>query len=318
MNTPTKLFLFGAGLAVVFGVMFLAGRALIPDETVATWTREANESAGEHGESGTHGSDSGHQATGADSEAVTGLSIEQDGYRMSAVKAPAGAGEKGELSFRILDPAGAPLTEYRTNHEKDLHLIAVRSDGAEFRHVHPKLDSASGTWSLPWNWNEAGNYRVFADFVPGGATDSSGVTLSRSVEVGGDLDPFEPALSREDRVDGFEVTLSGDLKAGESRGLTATITRGGEPVTTLQPYLGAFGHLVALREGDLAYLHVHAGEEHEADAESPPDDHAHSTQAAGPEINFMTETPTPGRYLMYLDFKVDGSVHTAEFVLEAK
>ena len=31
-------------------------------------------------------------------------------------------------------------------------------------------------------------------------------------------------------------------------------------MTDLQPYLGAYGHLVALRDGDLAYLHVHPGE----------------------------------------------------------
>ena len=39
--------------------------------------------------------------------------------------------------------------------------------------------------------------------------------------------------------------------------LTARVTRDGEPVTDLEPYLAAYGHLVALREGDLAYLHVH-------------------------------------------------------------
>ncbi len=35
------------------------------------------------------------------------------------------------------------------------------------------------------------------------------------------------------------------------------VSRDGEPVNDLQPYLGAYGHLVALRSGDLAYLHVH-------------------------------------------------------------
>jgi hypothetical protein len=30
----------------------------------------------------------------------------------------------------------------------------------------------------------------------------------------------------------------------------------------------------------------------------------------------MTEAPTPGRYLLYLDFKVGGEVRTAEFVLD--
>ena len=78
-------------------------------------------------------------------------------------------------------------------------------------------------------------------------------------------------------------------------------------MTTLEPYLGAFGHLVALREGDLAYLHVHAeGDEPQA------------RDTAGPEIGFAAEAPTADRYLLYLDFQVDGQVQTAEFVIDAE
>src|SRR3546814_3056298 len=59
----------------------------------------------------------------------------------------------------------------------------------------------------------------------------------------------------------------------------------GNPVMTLQPYLGAYGHLVALREGDLAYLHVHP----EGASPSGPD------QLSGPHVQFATSAPTPGR-----------------------
>ena len=38
--------------------------------------------------------------------------------------------------------------------------------------------------------------------------------------------------------------------------LYVAVSDGSEPVTDLEPYLGAHGHLVVLREGDLAYLHV--------------------------------------------------------------
>ena len=58
-------------------------------------------------------------------------------------------------------------------------------------------------------------------------------------------------------VDGYDVTLGGSVTAGEETVLTATVSRDGEPVTDLQPYLGAYGHLVSLRDGDLGYLHVH-------------------------------------------------------------
>jgi hypothetical protein len=64
----------------------------------------------------------------------------------------------------------------------------------------------------------------------------------------------------------------------------------------VQDYLGAKGHLVALREGDLAYLHTHP---------------------SGDAIRFETEFPTPARYRLFLQFKHDGKVHTAAFTRRA-
>ena len=60
-----------------------------------------------------------------------------------------------------------------------------------------------------------------------------------------------------DTVGDYTVTLDGDVKAGGDSKLTLTVAKDGKPVTDLQPYLAAYGHLVALRDGDLAYLHVH-------------------------------------------------------------
>src|SRR5699024_11976515 len=80
----------------------------------------------------------------------------------------------------------------------------------------------------------------------------------------------------------------------------------GAPVSELEPYLGAFGHLVALRDGDLAYLHVHPHGEVPAAGET-----------SGPDIVFEATAPTSGRDLLYLDFQVAGQVHTAPLVLAA-
>jgi hypothetical protein len=209
------------------------------------------------------------------------------------------------MSFVILDPAGMPLIDYATVHDKQLHLIVVRSDGQHFAHLHPTLDTTTGRWSTPWTWSAAGTYRVFTDFQPAGA-DKPKVTLTRTVEVAGTLTPVRPAPRTVDEVDGYTVHLEGALTAGTSRQLTARISRDGTPVTTLQPYLGAFGHLVALRDGDLAYLHVHP-----EGAEPVPG------RNGGPAISFAATAPTTGRYLLYLDFQVDDTVHTATFVLDA-
>ena len=102
------------------------------------------------------------------------------------------------------------------------------------------------------------------------------------------------------------MKLTGDLVAGEHSMLKLRVTHDGQPVTDLQPYLGAYGHLVALRGGDLAYLHVHPDGE-PGDGKTEP----------GPEVEFGAEVPSDGTYHLYLDFKHDGVVRTAQFQLDA-
>jgi hypothetical protein len=320
MNTATRLGAYGLGLAVVFGGAFAAADAVVPQSTVTHWTQQAkghqmNTEMSSGSSTSGHAGHTGHtgQAASATEAAVHGVSSAQDGYLLTPVTAPGQIDKDGTLSFRILDAHGEPVTNYTTEHDKDLHLIVVRTDGTQFRHVHPTM-ATDGAWSLPWSWTAAGTYRVYADFVPAAKTDGEtggeaggeAVTLTRTVEVAGSFAPMTPAPTKTASVDGYSVNLTGDLTAGSTADLTLSVTRDGQPVTTLQPYLGAFGHLVALREGDLAYLHVHP------DGEEPT-----AGQTSGPDILFMTEVPTPGRYLLYLDFQVDGKVHSAPFVVDA-
>lgn len=293
MNTPLRLSLYGVGLAAAFGAAFVLSAALTPEAAVAE--RSAATKAA-HGEAG------GHSATPA-AASTRGVTLASSGLQLSPVSAPHVIGETGELSFSIVDAHGETVLDYTEAHEKDLHLIVVRSDGAEFRHVHPARDAA-GTWSLPWSWDAAGSYRVFADFVPDGAKDP--VTLTRTVDVAGEFTPADVHEEvREATVAGFDVSLEGDLLVGSSSLLTLTVSRGGQPVTAMQPYLGAFGHLVALREGDLAYLHVH-----------PEGAEPASGQESGPKVIFASEAPTAGRYFLYFDFQIDGEVYSAPFVVD--
>ena len=62
-------------------------------------------------------------------------------------------------------------------------------------------------------------------------------------------------------------------------------------------YLGAGGHLVALREGDLAFLHVH-----------PLDD----------GVTFEATFPSAGRFRLFLQFKHAGRVQTVAFTEEIR
>jgi hypothetical protein len=314
VNAPQRLGLYGTGLAAVFVVALLVGGAVVPQGAVAAWSTTAQGEPGTAMEdamegmagmgaddAGTEG-DAGHQDGGP--TPVRGLSLQQDGLLLSPVSVPDEVGEDGTLSFTITAADGEAVTRFETEHDKELHLVVVRGDGTSFHHVHPTM-SADGVWSLPWTWDAAGSYRVYADFVP--TATGEPVTLSRTVAVAGRFSPQPPtAVSTTDTTGGYTVTLTGELAAGGESVLTATVSRDGEPVTGLEPYLGAYGHLVALREGDLAYLHVHPEGEEPAPG-----------SLSGPDVTFMTEAPTPGRYLLYLDFKVGGDVRTARFVLDA-
>ncbi|GAA1115494.1 hypothetical protein NE857_25975 [Nocardiopsis exhalans] len=301
MNAPTKLVLYGLVLVAVFAVAGFTANAVVPEETVRNWSQETTDH-GQHGQEG-DADTAGHGAH-ADDAAPLGLGLAQDGYQLTGVSAPEETGSEGELTFAVSTSGGEPVTAFELNHEKEMHLIAVRADGQHFRHVHPELDT-DGTWSIPWEWEEAGTYRIFADFVP--SESGEDMTLSTTVQVSGDYAAV-PAGERvtETNAGGFDVSVRGDLVTGQPSELTVSVARDGEPVTDLEPYLGAFGHLVALRGGDLAYLHVHS---HGAEPEAG--------QTAGPDITFEATAPTEGRYLLYLDFQVDGQVHTAPLVIDA-
>ena len=302
MNSPTRVGGFLVGLGAVFGIALFVGSQVGAVAEPPPTHDDSHKAMGQGDmEQEVHGS---HGSAGANAESVPGgLMVSDHGYTLALTRTDAPAGDEQPVSFVIEGPDGAPVTDYDVRHEKELHFIAVRRDFNGFQHVHPTRD-ADGTWSTTLDLTP-GQWRLFADFAPRGA---EALTLGADLTVAGTTQPRTPLpVSRSDTVDGYTVQVEGDLTAGEHSMLTLSVSRSGEPVTDLEPYLGAYGHLVALREGDLAYLHVHPDGE-PGDGETRP----------GPDVVFGAEVPSPARYHLYLDFKHDGVVRTAEFVLDAE
>jgi hypothetical protein len=231
-----------------------------------------------------------------------GLMVSQNGFTLKLDRTTSSPGLAVPVGFTIVGPDGEPVTRYDVEHDKQLHLIAVRRDFTGFQHVHPEL-AADGTWRTALDLTP-GDWRLFADFK---ATGADPVTLGNDLAVSGQYDPLPPGGNLTTaQVDGYTVTLDGVLSAGSDAKLTLTVSHDGRPVTDLEPYLGAYGHLVALREGDLAYLHIHP--------EGAPDD---GVTAPGPQVVFYADVPSAGQYHLYLDFKHDGVVRTAAFTVTA-
>ncbi|RHW25918.1 hypothetical protein D0Z08_16385 [Nocardioides immobilis] len=307
MSTPVRLAGFVAAIAAVFGIASVIGKGVGPfDDEVSSshGDSHADDPAADERDGGHEdGHEDDDESTPPTAQEVPGgLMISQDGYTLALTEARAPAGEDRPLSFTITGPDGAPVTEYDVEHEKELHLIAVRRDFTGFQHVHPTL-AGDGTWSTELDL-KPGDWRVFADFK---ATGAEALTLGADLAVSGAYEPGPPAQeSRTAVVGDYEVTLDGDLTAGADAELTLSVAKDGEPVTDLQPYLGAYGHLVALRGGDLAYLHVHP--------EGTPGD---GTTEPGPDVTFYAAVPSAGTYHLYLDFQHDGVVRTAAFTVTA-
>jgi hypothetical protein len=232
--------------------------------------------------------DKGHGAEPA-ADPVRGLAVADRGLALQLADTELDRGRASTLRFRIAGADGRPVRDFAVEHTKRMHVIVVRRDGGGFQHLHPTMD-ANGTWSVALTLGQAGAYRVFADFK----RDERAQTLAADLVVDGSAsyEPLPAPATTASTQDGYEVSLDEQpVRAGQEAELRFTVRRGGKVVRT-EPYLGAGGHLVALREGDLAYLHVHPGDER--------------------TTSFMTEFPSAGRYRLYLQFKHAGRVHTAE------
>jgi hypothetical protein len=223
---------------------------------------------------------------------VRGLAVAEKGLTLELARRTASQGKPFALAFRIADRRGQTVRDFDVEHTKRMHFIVVRRDLTGFQHLHP-TENADGTWSIPVTLADAGTYRVFADFSVG----EKPYTLADDITVDGSVrSQALPAPTEAVTVDGLRVALDeGATTAGKESELAFTVTRAGQPVA-IQNYLGAKGHLVALRQGDLAFLHVH------------PDEN---------RLQFMATFPTAGSYRLFLQFKTaDGRLHTAAFTQE--
>jgi len=265
MTAGARVAAFAALLVAVFALATVAGRSVGPT------TGAASKDTG-HMSAATH--------DGAAAAAAPTLSLAAPDTTLTA-------GRAERLTFTIRDAGGAPVRDFEREQGRRMHLIVVRRDLRRFQHLHPVQDGATGAWSTALTLPDAGVYHAFADFQTGGRRQVAGVDLFAA----GRFAPLPlPAASTSASTDGYDVTLV----HRDGGTLRFAVSRDGAPVTDLQPYLGASGHLVMLRAGDLAYEHVH------------PVDSASA-------LAFETGDAAPGTYRLFLQFRHGGAVHTAAF-----
>jgi hypothetical protein len=227
-----------------------------------------------------------------------GLSLSSGGLTLALDSPVWTAGRAQPLKFKITNASGVPITTFAVVHDRPLHLVVVRRDLTGFQHLHPTM-APDGTWSIDLTLAAPGSYRAIADFTAIVGGSQVAATLGADLTVAGNYAPVAlPAPVQQATTDGFQVGYEGTPRVESTQPLLVTVTAPDGKPAALEPYLGSYGHLVVLREGDVGYLHVHP-----------------EAELVAGKVRFWLAAPGPGRYRMFFDFQVAGRVHTAAWSL---
>lgn len=231
-----------------------------------------------------------------------------------------GQAMNGSTTRLTLTPTkdGQTLRDLVRVHEYLMHLIVVAPDLSFFDHVHPE-PQPDGSFAIDYKFPSDGSYLLFADITPKGTRSqvfrlpvsmtSSSTTMPSDTSAS--LAP-SPALAKPLAADPTIVaelhTSPRTSMAGMHSQLLFRLSRNGQPITDLEPYIGAMGHCVIVSEDTQTYLHSHP----EQLLAPKPD------ARGGPEVAFHTRFPKPGRYKVWGQFKRGDQILVADFVLDVK
>lgn len=261
-----------------------------PPQPVATPAGHAHGSTQKPGQTPSRGDDehAAHKAALATIELQT-----RDGLK---------AGVPAKLRFTIPSGKGVPIREFAVAHDAKVHLILIRHGLDQFAHLHPTVDATTGVLSAEYTFPTGGMYHLFADYQePGGMP----MTATARVEVGGDappaadLVPGVPGLLQGDGL-AAKVSVTG-AKAGSDATVRFEVVEGDKPVTDLEPYMGAMGHLVVVSADAKTYVHAHP---------------AAGQAGAKNVVAFGATFPRAGLYKGWGQFKRGGQVRVVPFVVQ--
>lgn len=240
------------------------------------------------------------------------------------------AGKSTTIVFTIKDPQGKTVKELETVHEKIMHLLMVSKDLSWYSHEHPQMQ-ADGAFKLTFAFPAPGDYVLYHDFTPPAVGQQ---VVQVPITVPGKAAAPVALVVDSDKlkqVDGytFKFSTKAPLRTEEESELIFEITKDGKPITDLQPYLGAMGHLVIISQDLKNFVHSHpheegeeAGHSHDGKPEGGGEHDGHDAKpmaaAAGPDIHFHAHFEAPGLYKGWGQFQHMGKILTVPVVMEVK
>lgn len=222
------------------------------------------------------------------------------------------------LNFQIYDASsGDRVFLFSKINEKLLHLVVVDNKLVFFNHIHPIYDQNG--FKIVTQFPHPGMYHLYLDFQPLGAIEQQ---FAFTVLVGNSNDYDRPtpvvdqhltksfgaytvALQIPNTLNAFDLA-----QAKQTLSFTLYNTHTNSLITTLKPYLEAYGHLVMINTDTFEYIHVHPANL------TPPAPDANG----GPTVNFIPMSLytqiKPGTYRVFAQFNPNNHLFTSDFTIK--
>lgn len=212
------------------------------------------------------------------------------------------AGKPTNFTLMVHDAKGNMLKDFEATHEKLVHLIFIDKLMATFYHIHPEV-APDGKMTVTHTFATGGDFYVYADVKPRGKETE---TVRSTLMVKGESPSPASLVSSvpgEVKGDRWSANVSvTPVRVGESTVMFEFKDGEAKPLSDLQPYLGAMGHLVVVNVRDGDYAHAHPDEK----------------PSAPGVVRFMVHFAKPGTYKGWGQFKRGGKVFDVPFVVEIK
>lgn len=213
------------------------------------------------------------------------------------------AGKPVTLEFRVFDPkTGAPVKAFEIVHERLFHMFLVSEDLHFFLHDHPEL-GPDGVFRFTTVLPKPGNYAVLADMYPAHGMPQ---LISKLFTTAGYAQGFEQSRARlpEDLSAKTGENLNIGLTLEPAKPIAGTKTMMFfhlTPSDGLEPYLGAWGHLLAASDDLIDLIHTHPSYVTTPDGER--------------QVQFDLFFPREATYRVWVQFQRLGKVITAAFTI---
>jgi hypothetical protein len=203
-----------------------------------------------------------------------------------------------QLIFHVADPkTGKPVTRFEVVHEKLFHLFIVSQDLEYFSHVHPD-SRPDGTFFLRTTLPKPGTYRLLGDYFPVGGVPQ---LEPLAITTAGFTDPLVPANLKPDLSPKQGENLEAELVTDPAQPIAGKKTLlffKLKPAEGLEPYIGAWGHMLAVSNDLIDMIHTHP-----------------SIADGGPNMQFDLYFPREATYRIWVQFQRLGKVNTVVFTL---